>query len=163
MPREIHLDLIDRIRIAAPCSAKWDDMTGSDAVRHCQSCDLDVHNFAAMTRNEIAALLGASDGRVCVRLYRRPDGMILTADCPVGLRAIRKRAVRRVVRIAAAVAVLLTALFLTERTRGTLRQYQPFARLCDKLSPQQPQYMPMMGVMIAPAPATSGGTDDCTQ
>jgi hypothetical protein len=44
-----------------------------------------------MTSNEIRSLLIAKEGHVCGRMYQRTDGTILTRDCPVGLRALRKR------------------------------------------------------------------------
>ena len=50
-------------------------------MRHCTLCDLNVYNFAELTREEIRALL-TSEGRVCGRLYRRADGTLLTRDCP---------------------------------------------------------------------------------
>src|SRR5215471_14218962 len=84
------------IRIASPCSADWDKMSGDDRVRHCMECNLNVYNFSAMTQTEVERLLGASQGRICARFYRRADGTILTQDCPRGLRAV----VRRVSRIA---------------------------------------------------------------
>jgi hypothetical protein len=96
---------IDRLRIAEPCQAAWDEMAGDERVRHCTLCSLNVYNFAEMTRDEVRQLLVRTEGRVCARLYRRADGTVLTRDCPAGLRALRRRASR----IAAAViAALLT-------------------------------------------------------
>jgi len=77
--------MLDDVRVAAPCPASWDDMVGTEQVRHCGQCSKNVYNFSEMTRPEIADLLMNSEGRVCGRLYRRKDGTMLTADCPVGL------------------------------------------------------------------------------
>lgn len=66
-------------------------MAGDERIRHCALCDLNVYNFAAMTRDEIRELLVRAEGRVCARLYRRADGTLLTRDCPTGLRALRRR------------------------------------------------------------------------
>jgi hypothetical protein len=44
-----------------------------------------------MTRREAEILLMRAEGRLCVRFYRRADGTILTNNCPVGLRAIKRR------------------------------------------------------------------------
>ena len=47
-----------------------------------------------MTRADAEALLAERVDGVCVRFYRRFDGTILTADCPVGVKArVRLRAV----------------------------------------------------------------------
>jgi len=92
-------DLLASLRVASPCPMSWADMNGDDRVRFCSSCNLNVYNFAEMTSDEVRALVANSGGRLCGRLYRRTDGTILTRDCPVGLRAVR----RRVKRIAGAV------------------------------------------------------------
>jgi hypothetical protein len=86
------LPLLDSIRIAAPCPASWDDMAGDDRVRHCSLCQQSVYNVAALSRTEANALVTQATGRMCLRLFRRADGMVMTRDCPVGvLRAARRR------------------------------------------------------------------------
>lgn len=84
-------DFLDRMRIASPCHVGWENMTGDDRKRFCDQCSLHVHNISAMTRDEVASLVKSADGRICARLYRRADGTVLTRDCPVGLRALRRR------------------------------------------------------------------------
>jgi hypothetical protein len=74
-------------------------MTGDDRARLCEECNLRVYNIPEMTRTEAEALIANTEGRICARLYRRFDGTIITKDCPVGLRAIR----RRVAKVAGAV------------------------------------------------------------
>lgn len=86
------LPVLDNIKVAAPCAAEWSKMSGDDRVRHCGDCDKRVYNLSAMTRDEAQALLVEREGRLCVRFYKRHDGTILTADCPVGTR--RRRRVR---------------------------------------------------------------------
>ena len=44
-----------------------------------------------MSRTEAENLLTNSEGRLCVRFFRRADGTILTQDCPVGWRAVKAR------------------------------------------------------------------------
>src|SRR4051794_36429234 len=81
------LDLLDDIRIASPCTARWDGMVGDDRARHCGSCDKMVYDLSRMTADQAATLIRSKEGSLCVRLFRRPDGRVLTADCPEGLRA----------------------------------------------------------------------------
>ena len=90
---------LDYVRVAAPCSADWDAMIGDDRARFCGQCRLNVYNLSGMTRREAEALIAGAEGRLCVRFYRRADGTILTENCPVGLRAIK----RRLSRVASAV------------------------------------------------------------
>jgi hypothetical protein len=85
------LPLLDNVAIAAPCQASWDEMVGDDRVRFCGQCEKNVYNLSALPRDEAEALLAAREGNVCVRLYRRADGTVLTTDCPVGVKRRRRR------------------------------------------------------------------------
>jgi hypothetical protein len=84
---------LDHLRIAAPCSADWDQMFSFEdkRVRFCSKCNLNVYNLSGMSRREAEALVTKTEGRLCVRFYRRADGSILTRNCPVGLKAIKRR------------------------------------------------------------------------
>ncbi len=83
--------LVQRIYVASPCDVGWESMQGDDRKRFCGQCKLNVYNSSVMSTKEIAELVRESEGRVCMRLYRRFDGTIITDDCPVGLRKIRDR------------------------------------------------------------------------
>ena len=83
-----------RVRVAAPCEADWDEMRGDERVRFCHLCSLNVYNLSAMTRREAERLVTRTEGRLCVRFYRRKDGTMLTQSCPVGLRALKRRVSR---------------------------------------------------------------------
>ncbi len=85
------LPVLDDIRVASPCSARWDEMTGDEQSRFCGSCQKDVYNLSEMTREAAEALVRAKEGDLCVRYYRRADGTVLTADCSVGVRRKRVR------------------------------------------------------------------------
>jgi hypothetical protein len=98
--------LLEDVRIASPCSASWDAMTGDDRVRFCGQCQKNVYDLSALSRGEAETLLAEREGSICVRLYRRADGTVLTADCPVGLR--RKR-VRLTILAAAGAGALAAA------------------------------------------------------
>ena len=87
---------LDTIQIASPCKANWEEMKGDERTRFCGLCKLNVYNLSAMSRDDAAALLVSHEGRMCVRLYRRSDGRLLTRDCPVGLAARLKARARRV-------------------------------------------------------------------
>lgn len=82
---------LDRVKVASPCKADWAQMIGTERVRFCGQCNLNVYNLSSMTKMQAESLIADTEGRLCVRFYRRADGSILTRDCPVGLRAIRRR------------------------------------------------------------------------
>jgi len=84
-------DALDCIEIPIPCKASWDAMFGDDRVRHCGDCRQDVYNIAAFSRREAMQLVQERSGRVCLRIFRRPDGTVITDDCRTRLRAARKR------------------------------------------------------------------------
>lgn len=98
------------VRVASPCPADWDHMIGDVRVRFCGQCELNVYNLSAMSTFEAESLIARTEGRLCVRYYRRKDGSIITQDCPVGLRALRQRASRIKRAIASSFLGLLAGL-----------------------------------------------------
>ncbi len=103
------------------CQESWQDMDGGGAVRHCGSCDKDVFDLSAMRRADAEALLRETEGKICVRLFRTPDGRVVTADdhplsrpvatcgsfSPLRLKPRRRALWRRLSTGAAAAAVVL--------------------------------------------------------
>ncbi|UJR82278.1 hypothetical protein [Sandaracinus amylolyticus] len=85
-------DLLSRMRIAAPCTLTWDQLSGGDRVRHCPICDRNVYDVRGMTSAEVDALLATFETTPCMRIYRRPDGAVTTGDCPSGVGRRRRRA-----------------------------------------------------------------------
>jgi hypothetical protein len=85
------LPVLDNLRVAAPCTADWNQMTGDDRARHCGDCQKNVYNLSGMTREEAEALVIEKNGDLCVRYYQRHDGTILLADCTIGVRRRRRR------------------------------------------------------------------------
>src|SRR5262245_14282400 len=95
------LTVLDDLRVAAPCPASWDDMTGNERVRFCGSCRLHVYNLSEMARDEAERLVRETEGRLCVRFYRRADGTVLTQDCQAGARWVWRRSRRPLAKVAA--------------------------------------------------------------
>jgi hypothetical protein len=87
---------IDDVSVASPCTADWNKMVGNGRKRFCGACDQYVYNVEALTRAEVAALIDEG-GRLCLRLFRRTDGTLMTADCPVGRRRVRLKQVATVI------------------------------------------------------------------
>ncbi|HJV21262.1 MAG TPA: hypothetical protein VJ570_01140 [Holophagaceae bacterium] len=79
------------LQIASPCDAAWADMRGDDRKRLCAQCDKHVYDVAHLTTAEVMALFEGQGPLPCLRLWRRADGTVLTADCPVGARKVRSR------------------------------------------------------------------------
>ncbi len=87
------LPMLDEVRVASACNANWNDMVGDDKSRFCGKCEKNVFNLSAMSREEAELLMLEKEGNLCIRLYRRKDGTVLTQDCPVGVRNKRLRLV----------------------------------------------------------------------
>jgi Carboxypeptidase regulatory-like domain len=115
-------DSFDRLRIASPCPVGWEQMKGNEQVRFCEQCSLNVYNFSGMTRRQAEAVVRRTEGRLCARFYRRADGTIITRDCPVGLRALR----RRMARVAGAAATALMSFCLS-----AMGQQKPTNAVCE--------------------------------
>jgi|GEM_PF-2464790 len=98
---------LDVIQHANPCREDWDEMEGDAWVRHCPKCAQNVYNLSAMTAGEAERLLREREGQVCTKLFRRPDGSVLTQRCPSSMR----RAWGRALRLAAAVGVVSAPAF----------------------------------------------------
>jgi hypothetical protein len=116
------LTVLNNLRIASPCAATWGAMRGDDRVRFCDSCSKHVFNVSDLTADEAVALIQKSEGHSCVRLYRRKDGTVLTADCPVGIRsAVRRRLIRLASAGVVVFAVLRSGVWLFARARPTVQ------------------------------------------
>lgn len=103
---------LDHVSVAAPCSADWDAMIGTPQKRFCGQCRLNVYNLSGMTKREAEQLIANAEGRLCVRFYRRADGTILTENCPVGLRALKRRLSRTASAALSAILSFLAGLGL---------------------------------------------------
>ena len=108
---------LEHVKIAEPCNADWDHMVGTDRVRYCGQCNLNVYNLSSMTKGDAESFIVRNEGRLCIRFYRRADGSILTEDCPVGLRAARQRVSRLVRASASALLGFFAGLGLTSATQ----------------------------------------------
>ncbi len=135
---------LDRLGVASPCSADWNEMTGNDQVRFCSLCQLNVYNLSGMSQAEAETLVMQNEGRLCVRFFKRADGTLLTRDCPVGLRAMHRRRLKKLGSLAAAVTLMTAVGIFTARSyAGTV-------------TPQPSQYEEhqgnrvIMGEMVAP-------------
>ncbi len=148
---------LDAISVASPCPVAWDDMNGDGRVRFCSKCEQRVYNLSEMTRKQAEALVRQAEGRLCVRYYRRPDGTVMTKDCPVGLAAFRRRVAVIVGSVAAGLLFLVTgatALVFARGKEGPPRGqgFDPISRIRNLIDPPSEH---IMGD-ICPAPREPG-------
>lgn len=109
---------LDKIKIASPCGADWNEMLGDERKRHCAECKLNIYNLSDMTREEAENFLINSEGRVCLRIYRRKDGTVITKDCPVGLAKLKKKVSRAATAIFTVTATFFGGVFVLESLKA---------------------------------------------
>jgi hypothetical protein len=138
-----------------------------------------VYNLSGMSRVEAESLIQSKEGSLCVRFFQRADGTIITDDCPVGLRVVRRPLKWMTTTMAILVAPLFT--FAAVMTGGKVNAAQMWASvqgttLYQKVSnwldpqamlggpaiaggmsapPPPPTAAPVMGKSAMPAPAVS--------
>ena len=139
----------DAIRIATPCTASWDAMTGDARKRFCGQCRLHVYDVSELTRGEAGTLLRRGEGRVCLRLHRRADGRIITKDCG----RVRAAIERRLRWIRAAAASVLGVLGFAGCSRDALAPKPPSGAV------EAPPLRPTMGEAVAPTPLPDPGSE----
>jgi len=109
---------LNKIKVASPCSANWDEMIGNDRQRFCGECEKNVFNLSAMTKIEAESLIMNTEGRLCARFYRRSDGTVLTQDCPVGWKAVKRRMSKVWTAAASLVITALSGIGVTAYLNG---------------------------------------------
>jgi hypothetical protein len=145
---------LKNIRIASPCSADWDAMRGDDRKRFCGECKLNVYNLSGMTQYDAEHLLRMNEGRLCVRYFRRPDGTVLTQDCPVGWAKVKQRVTFITAAVFSMIVSLFGAIFLVssfrrpEVTMGSIAYPRP-----TPTPAPTPDEMPLMGAVSVPKKA----------
>lgn len=125
---------LDKLKIASPCDADWGEMRGDERRRYCAMCRLNVYNLSGMTRGEAESFIVNAEGRVCLRIHRRADGTVITKDCPVGWRAVK----RKVSRTATAVFSLIAGFFggvLALESLQTLREFTNYEKVPEPFFP----------------------------
>jgi hypothetical protein len=159
------LDVID---VARPCETDWNDMRGDQRVRFCGHCSLHVYNLSEMPPADALRVVRETEGRLCVRFYRRADGTVVTRNC--GIKAAAKRVGRWASGAAAVVLSSLVAALAFNRSgqaSATPKSDQPVATdtvmgdaFMGKLRPPSSQpsikmgeVQPFMG-MVPPPPST---------
>lgn len=134
------MSVLDRLEVASPCKESWEDMKGSDQVRHCDRCEHSVYDLSGLPELEAVALLerAAEGERICGRFRRRADGRVITADCPSQLRRSRGASwLRRV-------AGLLVTLVGSGLASGCQDDPEPVMGLmCPPPNPSQPAVAPI--------------------
>jgi hypothetical protein len=147
--------LLQSVRIASPCKANWDDMVGDERVRFCGQCAKNVYNLSAMPEKDAVELLRTQEKELCVRLYRRADGTVMTADCPVGA---RKKRVRRLALVAAGGSALAAAAAFVSATTvrmGGVRMTDTHVQTDQVMGEVQvvhPEQLPAVMGTVPPAP-----------
>ena len=118
------VDTLDAITIPVACPVPWDDMYGDRRTRFCNKCSQDVHDVSELTAAEAVQLLTGGVQFPCLRVYRRQDGRVMTADC-MNRRERAWKWLRRSSAPAAALFALIFWLGYNTRTQGVPCRTRP--------------------------------------
>ncbi len=159
------------LKVASPCTEKWESMVGDERTRRCERCALNVFNVSELSEAEMLELFAKANGaRVCARFFQRADGTVLTRDCPVGLARLRRRVV---VAITTSLALVIAAFMarpmpsgmrgvdlssFRARVRTTAANTEEWLRASPTFGPMVEWLDPSPSLVmgdIAPAPAPS--------
>lgn len=111
--------LLDNISIATPCSAEWDNMSGTDTIRFCGQCSKNVYDISAMSESEAVSFLAGQQMVPCLKFFRRADDTIIFDNCPAGLRRVRSGVKATVKFVSTVLATLMysVAAFAKDETQ----------------------------------------------
>ena len=138
------------VKVAAPCPADWNAMTGNDRVRFCGQCELHVYNLSALTQTEAEHLIAKTEGRLCVRYFSRADGTVLTQNCPTGLRAARQKVSRWATAVLSAALSFLGGIGATSMLHTSMPAPTEWKKLVPLTRTPPPREPAIMGAMAAP-------------
>lgn len=120
------------LRIASPCDESWANMKGDERSRHCARCKLNVFNVKELSEQEVRALFLKTEGRVCGQIFRRPDGTVLTRDCPTGLARVRRRALAAITLAVTMLVAVVGYRVNSERSCATGEGQRWFSKLFEQ-------------------------------
>lgn len=137
------------LKVSSPCPVTWDSLPGTDRVRFCGQCRLNVYNLAVMTPREVESLVRKTKGRLCGQLYVRNDRTATVRDCPRG--TLRKKV--RHAWTAAAVLLLAGFAWALKSAGDRDRSVHPVwvQTVLEWVDPDPPPPMKMLGE-ICPVP-----------
>ncbi len=141
-----NLIALEEIRFAQPCRADWNRMTGDERARFCGSCHKNVYDISRMTRAEAQKLIAEKEGDLCLRLHRRPDGTVITSDCPVGSSSAARPLWWGMAALTALISATLAGCAATD---GAPKSASQALSLADDVAPD---VAPQSGAVVAPAP-----------
>lgn len=150
---------LNDLRIASPCSANWDEMVGDDRQRFCGDCKLNVYNLSGMTEDEAESLIINAEGRVCIRMFRRADGTVITKDCPVGWARVKRRVRAMSTAVVSLIAGLFSGLLFVSIFSRSIPKPEVGKLIAIPLSTPTP--VPTMGaIAVRPSPSPTPKRED---
>jgi hypothetical protein len=102
---------VDVLTKPTSCDMPWELMDGAGCTRVCPECVKEVHDVTQMNAVDAEGFLAERMGEPPkLRLHRRPDGRLIEAECPRGLRQRRVRRLGSVFGLVVAIGAVVTLL-----------------------------------------------------
>ncbi|HET9768010.1 MAG TPA: carboxypeptidase-like regulatory domain-containing protein [Thermoanaerobaculia bacterium] len=117
---------LNRLAVGSACGESWEGMLGEGCRRHCAACRRDVLDLAQLSPREIASHLQASRGKMCGRVTRRGERLVMAPVVePLSFAAAGPR------RRAPALAATLVGAWLVASSAGAETEAAPPAAVAD--------------------------------
>lgn len=69
---------LDNFEVENPCSMNWDEMNGSEEIRHCDKCQHQIYNLSEMPKRRALKVLNQPNERVCVIYSEDENNQVIT-------------------------------------------------------------------------------------
>src|SRR5438105_5814928 len=100
--------LVHQLRVVSLCTVTGAETTGYDPFPYTTLFRSNVYNLSAMTEAEGEALIIEKEGKLCARIYRGYNGTLLSRECLVCWRPVRRRLAWSGMRTVAAVVCIIS-------------------------------------------------------
>ncbi|VAX40307.1 hypothetical protein MNBD_PLANCTO02-1256 [hydrothermal vent metagenome] len=108
--QKLEIISLNDLKIANPCPANWNEMTGDEHVRHCKLCEKNVYNLSSIPEQDAIDLVNKHEGNLCGRLYLRKDGTVIVNDCPVGFSQVAADGIKLVASVCKVLLMIVCGL-----------------------------------------------------
>jgi hypothetical protein len=99
---------LETINLVFSCPMAWDKMIGDNQIRYCPECKLNVYNISNLNNTEATNLINSNENRLCIKFYRRADGTVLTKDCSIRIKVIKKKIATNTAVVSLAILLCLS-------------------------------------------------------
>lgn len=69
---------LNNFEVPKPCSMNWDEMNGSEEIRHCDRCQHQIYNLSEMPKRRALKVLNQTNEKVCITYLQDENNKVIT-------------------------------------------------------------------------------------